>query len=449
MNMSRTLVTILTLAFLGFISCNYDTLHEADALDVALKDRLTIASPTGELSHFILPSSTDYENIPHEPKNPLTPEKIALGKYLFFETGIGTAAAKQSGIETYSCATCHVPTAGFRPGRMQGIADGGIGFGTNGEFRILNPEYAEEEIDAQGARPLSLLGVAYVTNTFWNGQFGAGNVNEGTEHLWNEEDLTDINHLGMSGIEVQNIEGLDVHRMEMSKELADELGYTVLFDLAFGDVPVSERYSKYNTAMAMSAYIRTLLPNKAPFQEWLKGDYGALTEAEKRGAVTFFSKARCYTCHYSPALNSMEFHALGVNDLHMRGGLKTSPSDFRNFGRGGFTENPEDLYKYKVPQLYNLGDAPFFFHGSSKETLEEVVDYFDRAVHENPNVPASQISYKFKPIGLTAEEKADLLAFIRNGLRDPYLNRYVPPYIQSGNCFPNNDPLSVEQMGCN
>ena len=448
MNILRTIAWSAAIITLSLTSCDYDTLHEADALDVQLKERLRIASPTGNFEHFILPSGTDYENIPQEPTNPLTPEKIALGKYLFFETGIGVKAAKASGMGTYSCATCHVPTAGFRPGRHQGIADGGVGFGENGEFRELNPEYNEDEIDAQGARPLSVLNVAYVTNTFWNGQFGAGHINEGTESRWNHEDATDINELGMLGPEVQNIEGLEVHRMEMTEELAEELGYRVLFDLAFGDVPRNERYSNHSTAMALSAYIRTLLPNRAPFQDWLKGDYNAMSDSEKRGAILFFNEARCYTCHYSPGLNSMEFHALGVYDLHQTGGLNTSEDDRRHLGRGGFTGKAEDLYKFKVPQLYNLADAPFFFHGSSKETLEEVVDYKDLATGENPNVPTGQISDKFRPIGLSDAEKQDLLEFLKKALRDPYLNRYVPPFVQSGNCFPNNDPLSVEQMGC-
>lgn len=447
MNVLRALIAFLV-ASACLTSCSYDTLHEADALDVDLKYRLEKAAPNGDIRHFKLPESTDYESIPQEPANPLTPEKIALGKYLFFETGMAQTAIHESGMETYSCATCHIPSAGFRPGRMQGIADGGMGIGVNGEFREVNPDYDESELDAQGARPLSVLNVAYVTNTFWNGQFGANDINEGTEHLWNEEDRTTINELGLSGIEVQNIEGLDVHRMEMTPELAEEMGYRVLFDIAFRDVPKSERYTTLNASFAISAYIRTLLPNKAPFQDWLEGDYNALTDAEKRGAVLFFGKARCYTCHNSPGLNSMEFHALGVNDLYMIGGLNTSADDKRNLGRGGFTQNSDDLYKFKVPQLYNLGDAPFFFHGSSKETLEEVVDYFDSATPENPNVPASQISSKFRPLNLTAAEKADLLSFLRNGLRDPFLDRYTPPYVQSGNCFPNNDPLSVEQMDC-
>ena len=447
MNFSRTLV-ISSLCLLGITACSYETLHRAEALDIELKERVISASHTGDISHFILPSNNNFDAIPQDPMNPLTAEKVALGKYLFFETGIGKNAVRLEGKHTYSCGTCHIPTAGFRPGARQGIADGGIGFGTNGEGRTMHPDYIESELDAQGARAISVLNVAYVTNTFWNGQFGAGFINEGTEHLWNEEDFTEINHTGHMGIEAQNIEGIDLHRMDMTKEIADTYGYTTLFDLAFKDSPVSERYTKYNTAMAISAYLRTLVSNKAPFQDWLRGDYHAMTDQEKRGAILFFGKAHCSNCHNNTSLNAMEFYALGVEDLYQNGGLNTSYDDRRNLGRGGFTGDENDMFEFKVPQLYNLKDAPFYFHGSSKQTLEEVVDYFDRGEAENPNVPTARISGKFTPLNLTDAEKADLLEFLKNGLHDPYLNRYVPPYVQSGNCFPNNDPLSVLDMGC-
>ncbi|MFM9950606.1 MAG: hypothetical protein ACKV1O_21895, partial [Saprospiraceae bacterium] len=136
-------------------------------------------------------------------------------------------------------------------------------------------------------------------------------------------------------------------------------------------------------------------------------------------------------------------------DLFENGGLKTSQADLRNLGRGGFTGNPDDLYKFRVPQLYNLGDSGPYFHGSSKQTLEEVIEYFNNGVHENPRVPASQISLFFHPLGLNEEEKKDLVAFIRDGLRDPNLQRYVPEQVMSGLCFPNNDAVSQAQMGCN
>ncbi|HAD15076.1 MAG TPA: hypothetical protein DCF33_21850, partial [Saprospirales bacterium] len=106
-------------------------------------------------------------------------------------------------------------------------------------------------------------------------------------------------------------------------------------------------------------------------------------------------------------------------------------------------------FKFKVPQLYNLRDVGFYFHGASKNTLREVVEYFNDGVPENSLVPASQITGLFRPLGLTPTEIDDLTEFLSNGLFDPNMNRYVPSTTMSGNCFPNNDPLSRIEMGCN
>lgn len=444
----RNSLFISALVLFTLSACSYDEIRRTDALDEMLLARIADVSPTKSVDHYILPNERSLDEIPQDVKNPLNPAKIALGMYLFFETGIAVDAQYEEGRGTYSCGTCHVPSAGFRPGAKQGIADGGLGFGVNGEERVLNPAYQEDEIDAQGARPLTVLNVAFVTNTFWNGQFGAKHANVGTEHLWNEEEMTIGNELGFEAIETQNFEGMDVHRMNMTPEMAVNLGYKELFDIAFKEYPVAERYTKTTASLALSAYIRQLLTNKAPFQRWLKGEYTVMSEQEKRGAMLFFTKANCYSCHTGPSFSAVKFYALGVNDLHMNGGLKTDESDRRNLGRGGFTKEEEDMFKFKVPQLYNLKTAPFYFHGSSKETLMDVIDYFNKAIPENPNVPESQIAPNFRPINLTEQEKEDLHAFIADALYDPYLDRYVPPYVKSGQCFPNNDPVSIEDTGC-
>jgi cytochrome c peroxidase len=428
-------------------ACTRDEL--ANPLDGELRNRLMQLAPDSQVSYFQLPSETDLGQIPQEPANPLTEEKIKLGQLLFYETGLANNPKYKESRGTYSCATCHVPSAGFMPGRVQGIADGGGGFGINGEGRITIEKYEEEELDAQGARPLSLLNVAYVTNTTWAGKFGAHDANEGTENLWGISDpLTEINHLGMQGIESQNMEGLDLHRMEVNEYVLDTLGYRAYFDVAFADFPQEERYSKLTTSFAISAYIRTLLPTQAPFQRWLRGDLTAMSDLEKLGATVFYGKAGCFRCHQGAALSSNEFHALGVEDLWENGGLKTNIEDKRNLGRGAFTEKKEDMYKFKVPQIYNMSDSPFYFHGSSKRSLRELVDYFNAAIPENTQVPEEQISPFFHPLFLSEGEIKALVAFLENGLKDPDLNRYVPEKVLSGNCFPNNDPLSQQDLNC-
>jgi cytochrome c peroxidase len=444
--MKKVLLAVFAMVLLG--GCAKDQLSSPS--DQQLKRTLRNLSPTRDISHFILPQSDDYASIPQGRANPLTAEKAALGKMLFFETGLAKDAVRESGKGTYSCATCHVPSAGFMPGRAQGIADGGAGFGFNGESRQKHSEYIDGELDVQGARPLSLLNVAYVTNTTWSGKFGAHYVNEGTEYAWDKEEATKGNYLGMDGLETQNIEGLVIHRMVVDEETVDELGYREMFDHAFRDFPESERYSNLTASFALSAYLRTLTTTRAPFQEWLKGNESAMTALEKEGALLFFGKAGCYRCHNGPALNSMEFHALGVRDLYQTpGSFQTDENDIRNFGRGGFTGKPEDMHKFKVPGIYNMADSPFYFHGSSKRSLRAVVEYFNEGIPENPAVPQKQISKSFHPLRMDAMEIDALVAFLENGLRDPDLIRYQPEEILSGNCFPNNDRQSKAELGCN
>lgn len=430
-------------------ACTRDKIYLDTPLDQLLNASLVRASANNQADHFILPESDDFANIPQDSHNPLTKEKVALGKMLFFETGIGLSPSKEAGKKTYSCSSCHVPSAGFRPGGIQGIADGGIGFGNNGENRSKLAAYRDHEMDVQGVRALSVLNVAFVENTTWNGRFGSTGVNVGTEDRWVEEGGLHLNEEGLASLETQNIEGLEIHRMEITEEVLDVYGYRTYFDQAFADDTPDERYSKRNAAFAISAYLRTLLSNQAPFQEYLKGNKDAMTEQEKRGALVFFTDAKCYHCHKDKNLGANEFYALGVNDLYQTGqAFNTSAEDETNLGRGNFTGNPEDNHKFKIPQLYNLGDAPFFFHGSSKKTLNEVVHYFNDGIPENPNVPAEQVARQFKPLNLTSAQIEDLTVFLETGLRDPNLNRYVPEAVLSGNCFPNNDLFSQIELGC-
>lgn len=84
-----------------------------------------------------MPESTDFADIPNQdPTNKVTAAKVELGKMLFFETGIGINSLNPDLRETYSCSTCHIPEKSFTPGRFQGIADGGMGFGHLGEGRL-------------------------------------------------------------------------------------------------------------------------------------------------------------------------------------------------------------------------------------------------------------------------------------------------------------------------
>lgn len=428
-------------------SCTKDQINVQSGLDTQLERQISTFTESGQASYYILPEESDLNSIPQDPENKLTEEKVLLGKLLFFDTGFGLDSKHGSGEATYSCASCHIPEKGFRPNNVQGIADGGIGYG---QARRINPDYVESELDVQEARPLSLVNVAYVTNTSWNGSFGMSGSNIGTEGVWSQLEETERNHLGYQGLETQNIQGMITHRIRVNKSLTDEYGYTGMFDVSFPEFVRSQRYSTFTASLAISAYLRTVLSNEAPFQQWLKGDHTAMTQQEKEGALLFFGKAACTNCHYKKNLGSDEFHALGVKDMDQnpRSLKSNNPTARRNLGRGGFTLDTKDNYKFKVPGIYNIGDSDHFFHGSSVTTLEELIDYKNNAVKENDRVDGDYMSKKFVPLYLDDKEKKQLVAFVRNALRDPDLLRYQPDQVLSGNCFPNNDKPSVDALGC-
>lgn len=444
------MLSLLVLSLL-ITSCKKESTTENNLeLDNQIDELLNLASNNEGRAYFTLPESDDYSNIPNDPNNPITKEKVELGKLLYHETGLAVNPKIPISKNTYSCASCHFASAGFQAGRFQGIAEGGIGFGINGEGRMKGSLYKGDSLDVQPIRSPTTLHVAYQKVMLWNGQFGATGPNANTSDAWVYGTPIEANYLGYEGTETQAIAGLKVHRMDTEDSFLTTYGYKPLFNAAFPDVPETERYNKEHAGLAIAAYERTLLANQSPFQKWLKGEANAMSPAEKEGAILFFGKADCVSCHTGPALNKMSFAAIGMMDLVQvsHESFKVSMTDKERLGRAGFTGNEADLYKFKIPQLYNLKDSPFYGHGSSLYSIKEVVDYKNRGVKENANVPDNKLDPEFKPLGLTEAEVALITTFIENALYDGNLDRYVPDRVLSGYCFPFNDPLANNQMGC-
>jgi len=443
---TKTYAVFFSIAVLLFFqSCQKDNDLVLAPDSVLLKSQL--AKLYGDIDELRLPQSNSFSKIPFDPKNPLTIEKVQLGKLLFHETNLALNPKLESGKNTYSCASCHHAKAGFQSGLAQGIGDGGFGFGNFGEGRIKSDDYDDAEIDVQPIRSPTILNSAYQEVMLWNGQFGATGPNIGTESNWTENTPKATNNLGFEGVEIQAIAGLDVHRLEIDSTFIANSQYRTLFDAAFGEIPKENRYTRINAGLAIAAYERSVLPNQAPFQKWLNGDMNAMSEKETSGAGLFFGKARCYTCHTGPALNDMKFHALGMADLNGPN-VKGEVDEATRKGRGGFTGNTEDDYAFKTPTLYNLKDVGFLGHGASFASVREVVEYKNRGVGENSNVPKEKLSPLFKPLNLNDNEIDQLTTFVWNALHDNNLNRYVPESLPSGNCFPNADEASKSDMGC-
>ncbi len=441
------LVFALFFSLLVLSACEKD--DDSSDLDDRLESVLRDAADGQGLSFFQLPASQDFDRIPQDPLNPITTEKVELGQRLYHETGLAIAPRIEAGRLTYSCASCHHSRAGFQAGRRQGIGEGGLGFGLAGEARGPDPNYLIDSIDVQPLRTPTVLNGAYQTNMLWNGQFGATGVNVGTEAQWTEGTPKAVNRLGFEGLETQAIAGLAVHRMDVDREFCETTSYGDMFQAAFGGMQHDDLFTREKAGLAIAAYERTVLANQAPFQKWLAGDKNAMFDEEKEGAILFFGKAKCASCHTGPALNEMDFHALAFPDLLGNGIFGSSPDDGAHLGRGGFTGVAADNHKFKVPQLYNLRDSPFMGHGGSFTSVRDVVEYKNAAVPAKTSVPTEQLASAFVPLGLTSEEIDQLTTFIESALYDANLSRYDPSALPSGFCFPNNDAQTRTDLGCN
>ncbi|HEA31047.1 MAG TPA: cytochrome-c peroxidase [Leeuwenhoekiella sp.] len=446
----KKLLLLITIALL--ISCQQDDyipINEPTAIELRLESVLNTVSGGEGNSFFILPESDDFKAIPQDSKNPLTKEKIALGKLLLHDPATGGNPKNSDNAHQYSCASCHAAPSGFSSGKVQGIGEGGMGFGLFGEGRILNPQSDSELVDVQPLRSPSLLNLAYQDVMLWDGKFGGTGINKGTEAQW--ENIPE-NKMGFEGVEVQAMQGLKTHRLKMDEDFADTYGYRKLFDEAFPELDEKERYTDKSAALAIAAFERTLLANRAPWQNYLKGDKNAMSDDQKRGALLFFSSAKCYECHNGPALKDKKFHAWGMADINegSENVIVQATMNMANtaLGRGGFTKNPADNYKFKTPTLYNLADNPVYGHGGSFNSIREVIAYKNDGKAQKTEVSEFQLAEQFGNLNLSHAEIDDLTAFITHALRDPELERYEPQALNSGMCFPNNDIPSRKDCGC-
>lgn len=392
-------------------------------------------------SFFILPTSLN--EIPQDQNNPITEDKVHLGKMLFHDPIIAVNNRDPKNRKTYSCSSCHVSKGGFSSGNFQGIAEGGFG-----NFNQRSADPSSLFFDVQPIKVPPTLNISFQKSLLWSGELGDTPLNQGTEFSWIEGSPSFFNNMGYEGAETQALAGQMVHGLfdqssnnalinSFESEILTSDEYLDLFSKAFPNKEGDDLITQETVALAIAAYDRTILSDKAPFQKFLKGDEQALSLNQVRGLNLFLGKARCVQCHSGPALNSMQFHALGFNDFNKNKAILKEENPIAFLGRGGFTQDQKDYYKFKVPQLYNLKDHFSHGHGGSFSSIKEVIEYKNRAISQNKNVPKDNLSPLFSPLNLDEDEINALVDFIENGLYDPQLRRYTPDYVPSNLEFHN------------
>jgi len=286
--------------------------------------------------------------LPAMADNPLTAEKIALGKQLYFEPRL-------SADNSLSCASCHDPKKGWSNADATAV-------GFQGQ---------------RGGRSApTVLNTAYQQFQFWDGR--AASLEEQA--------------LGP----IANPIEMNLTIEEAVQRLAAIEGYAQQFQAVFGE-PVNAQ----NLAKAIAAFERTILAGNAPYDRYRAGQTDALSEQAQAGMKLFFGKANCSGCHVGPNFTDNGFHNLGVS-------IDKSEPDV---GREAISQLGGDRGAFKTPTLREIARTAPYMHDGSLATLEDVVDYYSRGA-----TPNDHLDEEIFALNLSAEQKAALVAFLKEGL---------------------------------
>jgi cytochrome c peroxidase len=311
--------------------------------------------------------------------NPLTAEKIALGRKLYFDKRLSTDGS-------VACVTCHDPAHGFADGRASTSAGVGGALGTKNAPTVLN--------------------AAFLATQFWDGR---------APTLEAQAVLPLINPIE---------HGFEDHAAVVAK--LESLGdYAPGFAAAFGSAGITIQ----RVGQAIASFERTILSVNAPIDRFLGGDKTAISPPAQRGWELFNGKARCSTCHgyveAVPLFTDDDFHNLGVGATRIdfaaasrkaaaaaAGGrslddLSLSDAELSELGRFLVTKEERHLGAFKTPQLRNVALTAPYMHDGSEPTLASVIELYNRGGNPNPYLDGGM-----RPLGLDEQEKADLVALL-------------------------------------
>ncbi len=183
---------------------------------------------------------------------------------------------------------------------------------------------------------------------------------------------------------------------------------------AFSDAGDPAPITRAALGRALAAYLRTL-DTPTRWDRFLAGEPAALDDREIRGLHLFRTKAGCANCHFGPRLTDDGFHNLKISAFG-------EPS--QDLGRFDVTGNPDDAGRFRTPSLRHVARTAPYMHNGLFETLEGVVNFYARGGGEvwarnadeaaHPLYPhAARLSRHIRPLDLSDDEKAALVAFLR------------------------------------
>jgi len=331
---------------------------------VVFSCKKALIDPSGTIALDTTPYNLDYNTLadPNLPgDNPLTREKVELGRMLFYENLL-------SGDGSMSCSSCHNQSNAFSDTARLSTGIDGL-FGHRQAMAIFNMAWNDNEF-------------------FWDGR----------AHFLRDQALKPI----QDPLEMHETLPNTIAKLEAKGR------YRVQFSKAFGDDSItSERIS-----LALEAFMFTLVYNQSKYDRYLTGT-ATLSESEERGRALFFAEynpffpelsgADCAHCH-----SGSNFE----NDQYMNNGLDDE-AQISDFGRQAVSGSAADKGKFKVPSLRNIALTHPYMHDGRFRTLEEVVDHYNTGIHASTTLE-DPLAYSMSTgLMLTAQDKKDLVNFLK------------------------------------
>jgi cytochrome c peroxidase len=370
--------------------------------------------------------------------NPVTAAKASLGKALFWDEQLSSTL-------TVSCGTCHRPaTGGSDPRTVVNNA------------RARNPGFdnifnTPDDVFGSPGVPLNNLDGTYTPSNFFgfneqvtprkapsylnaglgfNGLFWDGRAsNTFRDPLTNAVLLTEwasyesqilappvsdseMGHGNRNWTQVAQAVAaarplaLAVNIPSSLSTWIDGRTYPELFEEAFGTPEVTPA----RIAMAIATHERTLFSDRAPLDRYASA-IEPLTAQENRGSEIYVT-AQCNFCHGGPLLSDQNFHNVGVRP------------QIEDIGRAIVTGSANDRGRFKTPSLRNVELRAPYMHNGQFATLEDVVEFYNRGGDFN----APNKDPRVRPLNLTSQQKADLVAFLKRPLTDARVRGELPPF---------------------
>jgi cytochrome c peroxidase len=303
--------------------------------------------------------------VPVPVDNPMTLEKVELGKQLYFDPRLSSTG-------TVSCNSCHNVMAG---------GDDNRSFSAGVKAQL------------GGRSSPTVWNAAYQSVQFWDGR---------APTLEEQAKGPIINPVEM---------GMKSHQLLITDRIAKIPGYQKQFkDVFGGKTPLTID----NVAKAIAAFERTLVTREGPFDRFVAGDKKAMSEAAQKGYETF-RNVGCVTCHNGPNFSGpvlpagtgffQKFPTFPNDDLEKKYGF------MKDFGRAAETKKDGDKHQYRVPTLRNVALTAPYFHNGQVTTLEEAVRVMGKL----------QLNKD-----LTKKEIASITTFLREGLTGPFPRQTMP-----------------------